>query len=203
MINNLTFKQKVLSFAGRNSYNGRLSFIISYYHNRHRFPNLKNPKDLSEIWIKRVLDGKVNALSFLADKYAVREYVKSKGLESILTPLIGVYDTVDGIDFDSLPNRFALKANFGAGCNIICADKANLDIEKSKEKVRKWLKPGTYSFAERHYNLIPKKIVCEEFIDDGTGGFPIDYKFMCINGKVYCILGVSGRESGHGSYLPY
>lgn len=202
-MNTLKYKKKFLSFVGRNSSNGKLSFVVSYLHNRHRLPNLKHPKDLSEIWIKRVLDGKVNELSYLADKYAVRDYVIKQGLESILTPLLGVYESADEIDFDQLPKRFALKANFGAGRNIICTDKSKLNIELCREKVRLWLKPGNYSVAERHYNLIPKKFVCEEFIDDGTGGFPVDYKFMCIHGKVHCILGVSGREQGHGSYLPY
>lgn len=202
-MNTLKYKRKVLSLAGRNSSNGKLSFVISYLHNRYRFPNLRNPKDLSEIWIKRVLDGKVNELSYLADKYEVRRYVSEKGLDGILTPLIAVYESADEISFDALPNRFALKANFGAGRNIICTDKSKLDTEQCREKVRLWLKPGRCSVAERHYNLIPKKFVCEEFIDDGTGGFPVDYKFMCIHGKVHCILGVSGREQGHGSYLPY
>lgn len=188
---------------GRNSSNGKLSFVVSYLHNRHRLPDLKHPKDLSEIWIKRVLDGKVNELSYLADKYEVRKYVTEKGLDNILTPLIAVYESAEEIDFDVLPDRFALKANFGAGRNIICTEKSKLDIEQCREKIRVWLKPGQYSVAERHYNLIPKKFVCEEFIDDGTGGFPVDYKFMCIHGKVHCILGVSGREQGHGSYLPY
>ena len=189
--------------AGTSSSNGKLSFVVSYLHNRHRLPNLKHPKDLSEIWIKRVLDGKVNELSYLADKYEVRKYVTEKGLGNILTPLIAVYESAYEIDFDKLPNRFALKANFGAGRNIICTDKSKLDTERCREKVREWLEPGQYSVAERHYNLIPKKFVCEEFIDDGTGGFPVDYKFMCIHGKVHCILGVSGREQGHGFYLPY
>lgn len=189
--------------VGRNSSNGKLSFVVSYLHNRKRLPNLKHPKDLSEIWIKRVLDGKVNELSYLADKYEVRKYVTEKGFENILTPLIAVYESADEIDFDVLPDRFALKANFGAGRNIICTDKSKLNKEECREKVRAWLKPGQYSVAERHYNLIPKKFVCEDFIDDGTGGFPVDYKFMCIHGKVHCILGVSGREQGHGSYLPY
>lgn len=196
-------KRKILRVVGHFSDKAKFSFIISYFHNRHRFPNLKNPKDLSEIWIKRVLDGKVNKLSYLADKYAVRGYVKEKGLESILTPLLGVYESAEEIDFDKLPNRFALKANFGAGKNIICTDKSKLNFEQCKEKIRIWLKTGAHSVAEKHYNLIPKKFVCEEFIDDGTGGFPVDYKFICIHGKVYCILGVGGRESGHGSYLPY
>ena len=56
---------------------------------------------------------------------------------------------------------------------------------------------------EKHYSLIKKCAVCEEFIDDGHGGFPVDYKFMCIKGKVACILACSGRESGHADYLPY
>ena len=196
-------KQRILHFLGYQSQNGKYAFILSYFHNRHRLPNLRHPKDLSEIWIRRVLDSKIIDLAYLADKYAVRDYVIEKGLESILTPLIAVYESADDIDFDKLPGRFALKANFGAGKNIICTDKSKLNYEQCREKVRTWLKSGVYSQAERHYNLIPKKFVCEEFIDDGSGGFPVDYKFMCIHGKVYCILGVGGREAGHGSYLPY
>ena len=196
-------KRKVLSFLGHNSVNGKLSFVVSYLHNRYHLPNLKHPRDLSEIWIKRVLDGKVDELSHLADKYEVRKYVADKGFGNILTPLIAVYESADVIDFNVLPQRFALKANFGAGRNIICTDKSKLNEEECRVKVREWLKPGQYSVAERHYNLIPKKVVCEEFIDDGSGGFPIDYKFMCIQGRVFCILGVAGRGAGHGSYLPY
>ena len=202
-MNALFIRKKILSILGRNSKNARSAFILSYFHNRWRFPDLKNPKDLSEIWIKRVLDGKIMELAYLADKYAVRDFVTERGLGNILTPLIAVYETADEINFDELPSRFALKANYGAGRNIICFDKSKLDLEQCREKVRMWLKPGVYSFAERHYNQIPKKIVCEEFIDDGTGGFPVDYKFRCIHGKGYCILGVDGREVGHGTYLPY
>ncbi len=198
----LAAKKKILRFYGVVG-NGKYAFMLSYFHNRHHLPNLKNPKDLSEIWIKRVLDGKVDKLSCLADKYEVRKYVTDKGLGSILTPLIAVYNSADEIDFEVLPQRFALKANFGAGRNIICTNKSILNEEECRKKVREWLKPGEYSLAERHYNLIPKKFICEEFIDDGTGGFPVDYKFMCIHGKVYCILGVNGRAKGHGSYLPY
>ena len=198
----LWLKMKILGLAGR-FVGARLAFTISYLHNRHRVPNLREPRDLSEIWIKRVLDGKVNDIYWLADKYAVRSYVEKKGLGSILTPLLGVYTNPEEIDFTVLPKRFALKANFGAGNNIICTDKEQLDIRHCLTEMKGWMKPSTYSFSEQHYNLIDKKIVCEEFIDDGSCGFPVDYKFMCIKGKVACVLGVSGREEGHGSYLPY
>lgn len=196
-------KENILRFLNLNSSNGKIQFFISYVHNRRRLPNFKNPKDLSEIWIKRVLDGKVNDVSYLADKHEVRGWIKSKGLGHILVKELGVYEKGDDINFEVLPNRFALKANFGAGRNIICTDKSKLDTDAVRRQVDTWLKPGRYSNAERHYDLIPRKFICEEFIDDGTGGFPIDYKFLCINGKVHCILACSGREKGHADYLPY
>jgi hypothetical protein len=43
----------------------------------------------------------------------------------------------------------------------------------------------------------------KEFIDDGMGGFPIDYKFICLKGNVVVILVCSGRETGHPDYIPY
>ena len=202
-MSSLRIKQLISNLLGKASRNGRLSFYISYVHNRHRLPNFNHPRDLSEIWIKRVLDGEVNNIANLADKYAVRQYVKERGLEDLLTPLIAVYDNADEVKLSILPTRFAMKSNSGASHNIICTDKSELNEEEVRSKVRKWLKPVHYSETERHYNLIKPKVVCEAFIDDGTGGFPVDYKFMCIHGKVHCILGVSGREQGHGSYLPY
>lgn len=66
-----------------------------------------------------------------ADKYAVREYVRSKGHNDVLNELIGVYDSVEDIEWDKLPDQFAIKWNFGCGFNVICRDKANLDIPKT------------------------------------------------------------------------
>ncbi len=202
-MNSSSCKQFILNCIGILSPRGRMHFVLSYVKNRHRFPNLKKPRDLSEICIKRVLDGRVNKIAYLADKYAVRTYVEECGLACILPRLYGVYSRMEDIDFESLPMRFALKANWGAGKNIICTDKSTLDVDKCRQEIQTWFSSGSYSISEKHYDLIPRKVVCEEFIDDGSGGFPTDYKFMCIHGKVHCILVCSGRESGHTSYLPY
>lgn len=181
----------------------KLFFSIAYIHNRMQWPNLRNPMDLSEIWIRRVLDGDINKIYYLADKYQVRNYVASRGCGDILANLIGCFDNPDMIDFNSLPNKFALKMNFGAGMNIICNNKSELDWEASKQKIQTWINMKDFSYSEKHYDLIKRKIIIEEFIDDGSGGFPVDYKFMCIKGEVVCILACSGREKGHADYLPY
>lgn len=182
----------------------RLFFTIAYIHNRRRIPHFGHPRDLSEIWIKSVLDGENLRHYKLADKYLVRNYITSKGLNHILTPLLGVYSSADEIDFCTLPNKFALKLNYGAGMNIICMDKSKLDEKATRQQLQAWMKRNKhYSYSEAHYNLIERKIVCEQFIEDGHGGFPTDYKFMCVKGKVMCVLACSNRETGYVDYLPY
>ena len=180
-----------------------LFFRLAYLHNRGRLPRLNRPKDISEILISKVLNGSINSYYHLADKYLVRDYISKKGYDELLTPLIGCFSHPDEIDFASLPDRFAIKMNYGAGMNIICTDREKLNIVETKDSLNKWLNRPNYSNSERHYNLINRKIVIEEFIDDGSGGFPTDYKFMCIHGKVVCILACSSRETGHTSYAPF
>lgn len=73
-----------------------------------------------------------------ADKYAVRQYVDEKGHANLLNKLIAVYNSVDDIEWDRLPNQFVIKWNFGSGFNIICQDKSKLDIPKSIIKLCNW-----------------------------------------------------------------
>ena len=50
-----------------------------------------------------------------------------------------MWESVDEIDWDSLPDKFAIKCNHGCKYNIICEDKSNLDIKKPK-KLRVWMR---------------------------------------------------------------
>lgn len=106
MIN--SFKQLTVNFVA--SLSPSLFFRIAYIHNRHRWPSFKHPRDISEIWIRYLFDGIPAKHYTLADKYLVRKYVKARLPEGeYLTPLIGVWDKPSDIDFDNLPERFALK----------------------------------------------------------------------------------------------
>lgn len=149
----------------------RIHFCLAYYHHRHKWPNLTCPKDLSELWIKRLLDGQVNQYYQLADKYLVREYVKKCGYADTLTSLVNCYSKGDELIYSELPQKFALKANWGAGMNLICTKKSQYTENELRSQIDKWLVSPKFAFSERHYNLISRKVVCEEFIDDGTGGF--------------------------------
>ena len=184
-------------------YSPKLHFCLAYYRRRHKWPNLNKPTDLSELWIKRLLEGHINQYFYLADKFLVREYVKQCGCSDILTGLVNCYSKGDELIYAELPERFALKANWGAGMNLICTNKFRYTEKELQNQIDNWLKSPQFGFSERHYNLIKRQVICEEFIDDGTGGFPIDYKFICLKGEIKVILVCNDRESGHADYIPY
>lgn len=177
----------------------KFSAIVLYFIRTKQIPNLKNPKNFNEKTTKLKLSYKDNDLvSKCSDKYEVREYVKEKGLGSILNELYFVCDTVDEIDFDKLPNKFALKCTHGCAYNVICSDKEKLDIEKTKKKLNGFLKEK-YGLAtqELHYLNIKPRIIAEKFLETADGKLPIDYKFYCFNGKVEGILVCTNRTVGH------
>ena len=96
----------------------------------HRLLNLENPVSFNEKiqWLKLNTYNNNPLITQCADKFAVRDFVKSKGCEELLIPLIGVYDDVDAIEWDNLPEKFVLKCNHGCGYNVICSDKTKVNI---------------------------------------------------------------------------
>ncbi len=147
---------------------------------------LNDPGTLNEklMWLKFNRYADDPAVITCADKYAVRSYLEEKGCAQYLNDLIGVWDRVGDIDFDALPDRFAMKLNHGCGYNIICTDKSSFDVQKAKKTLNKWLKEAYWKkHAELHYRHIPPKIICEKFISGENGKLPVDYKFYCFNGE--------------------
>ena len=101
--------------------------------------DLKNPKRFTEKlqWYK--LNYRDPLMKICADKYTVRDHIKSKGLEHTLNQLYGVYDSVDEIDVATLPEKFVVKtSNGGGGLNVfLCRDKSTFDKEAVKAAIGK------------------------------------------------------------------
>lgn len=147
--------------------------------------NLANPRTFNEKlqWLK--LYDRKPEYTTMVDKYAVRKYIADTIGEEFLIPLLGVWDDPDEIDFNALPNQFVLKCNHNSGLGMcICKDKSKLDIEKVKAELRKGLKQDYYlTGREWPYKNVPRKIICEKFMQNGNDEDLIDYKFFCFNGK--------------------
>ena len=163
----------------------RLAEIL--YHERLGINiNWDNPQTLNEKinWLAFYTD--TSYWSILADKNKVREYVKNKGYQKILTELYGIWTNADDINFDTLPNAFAIKCNHDCGSTIIVKNKDTAKIEEIRKELKKKLsKPFGIESAEPHYKKIPRCIIAEELIQSSSELF--DYKFWAFDGKVkYC-----------------
>ena len=174
-----------------------------YYHRTGKILDYSNPKDFNEklMWLTRYWQHPLVAQC--ADKYRVRKYVESCGLNQILVPLYGVWDRVEDIDFDSLPNQFVLKCTHGCGYNVICKNKLHLDLEDTRQKLNTWMKEDYGRlFFEHHYSFIQPKIICEKFLPSISVSVT-DYKIHCINGEPICFFVCTDRDNNHGGHVTY
>lgn len=151
--------------------------------------NLKTPITFNEKlqWLK--LYNRRPEYTMMVDKNAVKQYVGDKIGEQYIISTIGVWDTVEDIDWNDLPNQFVLKTTHGGGgCGVvICKDKSLFDKEKAKHKLQESLNSDIYiNYREWPYKDVPKRIIAEQFLSDESGDELKDYKFFCFNGKVRC-----------------
>lgn len=183
----------------------RLNTKVVYRTKFKKSIDLEHPKTLDEKiqWLKLNTYRRDPLINQCADKYRVRDYVVKCGCGEILNELFGVYDSVNEIPWEDLPNQFVLKWNFGCGQNLIVKDKSQLDIESAKKKMKKWyrLRNRFYlTYSELQYKGIPPKILCERLIETEDGSLPVDYKLYCFNGVPHCVLVCSKRgEMEHGA----
>lgn len=146
--------------------------------------NLKNPTTFNEKinWLK-IYDRRP-IMTELADKYAVRAYVKEKLGEEYLIPLLWSGKDPERIPFDELPNSFVIKTNHASGTNIIVKNKEDINKEDAINQLKKWLSINYY-YPKREwaYKDIDRKIVIEEFLVQDDEKELRDYRFFCFNGK--------------------
>lgn len=173
----------------------KFRYVLEWLLVNKRIPKYPRHRDIREFFFYEILSGRIDKYYKHADKILARDIIKNKGLNQILPQLYGTWNNANEIDFNLLPNKFVLKCNHGCGLNIICTEKSKLNIQQSILLLNKWLQEKHPIYYETQYNKITPKILCEEFIDDGSGEAPADYKFHCTNGKVICIQVVDERDS--------
>lgn len=168
---------------------------IENFRRLRKIPNLANPLSFQDKLQCMKLDKGLEKYNKYVDKYEVRKFVEETIGAQYLNNLIGVYDSEEDIDFNILPNRFALKCTHGSGYNIICKNLENFNIPQAKEKLKEWLREDFYNMTrEPQYRFVKPRVICEEYLED-KGGALTDYKFFCFNGKIKFILVVKDRSN--------
>ena len=147
--------------------------------------DLNNPQTFNQKlqWLKLYAHKPVYAI--MADKYAVKKYVADIVGEEYVVPCLGVWERAEDIDVDTLPNQFVLKCTHNSGVGrCICKDKSKIDLIKVRRNIAKGLKEDYYRPGrDKQYRDIPKKIIADQYLDDGTGTELRDYKWWCFNGE--------------------
>ena len=173
---------------------------LQYFIKCGRKLNLNNPQRYTEKiqWYK--LNYRNPVMQQCCDKYAVREYVKLKGLEHILNDLYAVYDSPEHISFDTLPDEFVSKLSNGSSTNILVDNKLNHNLEHVKQRFRDFISQSSTS-AGREWCYITDKtpvIVAERYMKDPDQNNMIyDYKFLCFNGVPHYVVLDTDRFSDH------
>lgn len=192
-----------------------LSFIpddlmlrLQYFVKTGHYLNLKKPERFTEKlqWYK--LYYKNPLMIQCVDKYDVREYVKSKGLEKILIPCYGVYDSLDSIEWDILPEKFVIKDTLGGGGNavIIVKNKKEEEVNSIKTQISNWLSVNAHKRTGGrewpYYSGKKHRIIIEEYIEPQNKEEQlIEYKFFCFNGKPKWLYVLIDRNFGVGVKL--
>lgn len=161
--------------------------------------DLENPKTFNEKlqWLK--LNDRKAIYTQMVDKYGAKQYVSERLGEQLVIPTLGVWDKVEDIDWNSLPDRFVLKCTHDSGGLVICKDKSKLNISKAQKIIRQSLNFDYYKAGrEWPYKGVPRRIIAEEYMEESPGQELSDFKIHCFNGDPKIILVCRDRFSTTG-----
>ncbi len=166
--------------------------VVGYY------PNFKIPNSFNEKlnWLK--LNYYNPTHNTCIDKYKVKEYIKNQIGKEYVIPLLAVYDDVNDIDFDILPNQFVIKTNISGGALAVqvIKNKAKINVDKIKATFNNNLQDWNslyYNYLSRGYKDIEPKIIIEEYMESDKGQL-YDYKVYCFHGEPKWVLACTNRN---------
>ncbi|MCH8571897.1 hypothetical protein LSI54_11105 [Nesterenkonia sp. AY15] len=171
-------------------------------------------------WLK--LHDRRSIYTTMVDKYEVKNWISNRIGESYVVPNLGVWDSFDQIDLDTLPEQFVLKCTHDSGGLAICNDRDTFDVTAAWEKIEKSLARNYYySGREWPYRDVKPRILAEvylpawepegtksdtkiETLADQIEAGMTDYKFYCFNGEpkfLYVSQGLHDHETAKMIFL--
>ncbi|MDU2166277.1 MAG: ATP-grasp fold amidoligase family protein [Veillonella sp.] len=187
-----------MSFLTKPYYRTRVLIKLGYYDSlsdeeflKKVFPkymgyplDLENPKTFSEKlqWLK--VNYREPIQTVMVDKHEAKHFISQRVGDQYIIPTLAVWDSVEDIDFDALPNQFVLKCTHDSGGIVICKDKSSLDREAAKAKLSASLQRDYSRIArEWPYKDVPRRIIAEEYLSELGSNEILDYKMYCFHGK--------------------
>ena len=207
-----------MSFLTKPYYRTRVLIKLGYYDSlsdeeflKKVFPkymgyplDLENPKTFSEKlqWLKVNYRNPIQTV--MVDKHEAKNFIAERVGSQYIIPTLAVWDSVEDIDFDALPNQFVLKSTHDSGGIVICKDKSSLDFEAAKAKLSVSLKRDYSKIArEWAYQNVPRRIIAEEYISELGKDDLLDYKMYSFHGEPKLTVVCSNRFSKIGTRMNF
>ena len=147
-------------------------------------PNLSSPRGLDEkiCWLK--VHDRRPLLTRMCCKLEAREVVRERGFGHLLKELYNFWERAEDIEFDTLPDQFALKATHGAQMNYFHLGDRAPDRDAIIKMARRWLKTDYASYyGEWGYRNIKPRLLAEELLPRTTSlGLP-ELRVWCFGGE--------------------
>lgn len=167
---------------------------LNYFAHFHRFMDLDNPRTFNEKlnWLK--LHDHNPTYPEIVDKYTAKGYCEKIIGGEYCIPTIGVWNSFDEIDFDSLPDQFVLKCTHDSEGIVIVKKKSTMDKDAVKEKLISAMHQNFYYIGrEWPYKNVKPRIIAEPYLVDDDTGELRDYKFFCFDGEPKALYIASDR----------
>lgn len=184
--------------------------------------NLADPQTFSEKlqWLK--LHDRRAIYTTMVDKFDVKAWVSTQIGEEYVVPNLGVWDSFEGIDFDTLPETFVLKCTHDSGGLVICSDRSTFDVNEARRKINRSLGRNYFALErEWPYRDVKPRVLAEVYLpswspigesavngaildDDRDSDGIIDYKFYCFHGEpmfLYVSQGLHDHSTARMDFL--
>ncbi len=167
--------------------------------------DLTNPRTYNEKiqWLK--LYNRSPRHIDMVDKSKAKEIAAKMVGEEHVIETLGVWDKVDDVDFDRLPQQFVLKTTHGGGGTdvVVVKDKDKANLKSIKRKLKRSLKTSLWKqYRDWVYKGVTPRIIAEKYMEDETGELK-DYKFYCFDGVPKFLMIASERMTEQGAAFDF
>lgn len=159
--------------------------------------NIDNPQTFNAKlqWLK--IYDKNPLYTKMVDKVEAKKYVSSIIGEQFIIPTLGVWNSVDEIEWGKLPNQFVVKSTNDSGGVVVCKDKNKFDFISAKKKLKRLGGRNYIEYTKEYcYANVPHRFLAEQYMEDESGTELKDYKIYCFNGVPRFLFVATGRQKG-------
>lgn len=146
--------------------------------------NIEYPTSFNEKMQYLKIHNRNPIYSTMVDKCAAKDYVAKIVGDKYVIPTYAVWEKIDDIDINGLPDQFVIKCTHDSGGLYICRNKEKFDFEQCKKNIAKSMKRNYFWVGrEWPYKNVKPRIIVEKYMQDGSCRSLTVYKVFNFNGE--------------------